>query len=640
MDSTRPAPQLNQSGPVGSATAVEPPKTDDPHDRQYRAAPVQAVDLPESFVEEAGGAFTREGTLRLDVLAASRAAFLQRKADAAETDALTFDSGEWAPRKEGEHVKSIQGHAEDVWRRIYKRPVPEGDPLDSSEFRRFYDRTRQALKRSELLVDEGPAVQCPDKKRRDKHGKRWSLSGGLREAQSGRETADPPPVVRCKGEPSEADLNGVDRSEDEAGVWTRVERRYAREQDLHREFSHARTARRVDESRWDHRTAEARRWERRYTRDGTEDARHVSIGRWREEAARRDDTRRQWTRTPWLVAELDADTRAENDRLARRLCDRLAEAGANLSAVLVAYSGNKSLHVRIPDGMLGCPLYRNTDVARRRIESFFRRLCEGDSDLLAALDFGVCSPARTIRAIGSVHPDTGRHTVATTADTFLDKPRCYLWHLSEPEFEYTPPGSYPLPRRAGFVPSLSDLLTPLECRPQNAPSTEGSELNVQQYSSEWKGRIVEADGTVKGVGKGQRNDAALYVSHRMLTSCPEQASAWKRVQNWNEKNDPPLPDRELQTVFEHAAEYRWGFVDGELDSGPGGGSGQSGGRGGRLCTVCGDTKPVRHVLKEKGFWWDAAEAVWRTRNERAFRKVVEKLSAVPISSTAASVPKK
>lgn len=635
MDSTRPAPQLNQSGAGGSATAVEPPKTDDPHGRKYRAAPVQAVDLPESFVDRVGGAFTRKGTLRLDVLAASRAAFLQRKADAADTDALTFDSGEWAPRKEGQHVKSIQGHAEDVWRRIYKRPVPEGDPLDSSDFRRFYDRTRRALKRSELLVDEGTAVQCPGKKRRDKHGKRWSLSGGLREAQSGRETADPPSVVRCKGEPVEAD-----QSEDEADVWTRVERRYAREEELHREFSHARTARRVDESRWDHRTAKARRWERRHARDGTGAPRHVSIGRWREEAVGRDDTRRQWIRTPWLVAELDADTRAENDRLARRLCKRLGEAGADLSAVLVAYSGNRSLHVRIPDGMLGCPLYRNTDVARRRIESFFRHLCEDDPGVLDALDVGVCSPARTIRAIGSVHPDTGRHTIAATADTFLDKPRCYLWHLSEPQFEYTPPESYPLPRRAGFIPALSALLIPPGTRPQNASSTRGSELNVQQYSSEWKGRIVRGDGTVNGVEEGCRNEAALYVSHRMLTLCRGQAEAWRRVQSWNEKNDPPLPDRELQTVFEHAARYRRGYVDRDLNSGPSGQSGQSGGRGGRLCTVCGDTYRVREVLKENGFWWDAVETVWRTRNERAFRAVVEKLSAVPISSTAASVPER
>lgn len=631
MDSTRPAPQLNQSGAVGSATAVEPPKTDDPHDRRYRAAPVEAVPLDPSFVEDAGGAFTRKGTVRLDVLAAARAAFLQRKADAADIDALTFDSGESALWREGEHVKSIQGHAEDVWRRIYKRPVPEGDPLDSSEFRRFYDRTRRALKRSDLLVDEGPAVQCPEKKRRDKHGKRWSLSAGLREAQSGRETADPPPVVRCKGEPPE---------EDEADVWTRVERRYAREHELHREFSHARTARRVDEGRWDHRTAKSRRWERKYARDGTSAARHVSIGRWREEAVGRDDSRSQWARTPWLVAELDADTRAENDRLARRLCSRLDEAGADLSAVLVAYSGNKSLHVRIPDGMLGCPLYRNADVARRRIESFFRRLCEDNPELMEALDFGVCSPVRTIRAIGSIHPDTGRQTVATTADTFLDKPRCYLWHLSEPEFEYTPPESYPLPRRAPFTPALSDLLTPTKSPPQSPSTTEGTELNVQHYSSEWKGRIVDADGTVNGVGEGQRNEAALYVSHRMLTVCRGQAEAWRRVQSWNEKNDPPLSDRELWTVFGHAAQYRRGYVDRDVDRSPGKWAGRSSGRGGRICTVCGDTKPVRDVLKKNGFWWDAKEQVWRTRNERAFREVVERLSAIPISSTAASVPKK
>jgi len=556
-------------GPRQGERPVEPPTTDAPEGRRYRAAPVRTVELPDSFVEEAGGAFTRKGTPRLELLCAARGAYVQRKADGADTDALEYDTGAYSVREEGTHIKSIQGHAEDVWRRIYKRPIPEGDPLEKDEFSRLYRRVQKAVQRSDHLTDEGPAVQHPDKPVRDRHGKRWALSDGLREAESGREAADPLPFIRCTGPESDGDS---------ADVWTRVERRVARENELHCEFSHALTASDLP-GPW--RTAHGRRFERRHARNGGDRPRYVTVGRWRRDAVGRSDRPEQAVRVPWIVAEIDGKDdrgrkdRAASDRLARRLLRRLDAFGVDLSDVVVSYSGNASIHVRIPDAVFGCPIYRNARIAEDCIGQFFDRLCGSDSELRTAIDDGLFRPGQMIRAIGSVHEDTGRQTVGTTADVFLEKPASFLWHLSETQFEYTEPEAFPLPRRAPFNPSLSALLTPSQ-----TPSSDGGEkTNVSQCVSGGSGVADGGPSGVRrrlrgGVREGEpwgmdvgrpnavgRNWAALYFSHLVLAEQSSREAAWTVVRDWNRRfNAPPLPEREVRNVFEQAVRYRRGYV--------------------------------------------------------------------------------
>lgn len=546
---------------------IETPDVEAPTDRRYRDAPVRTARLSSSFAEEAGGALTRKGTPRLDLLAAARAAYIQGKADENDSDALRFGSGAHSVRREGTHVKSIQGHAEDVWRRIYKRPVPEGDPLDHEEFHRLYRRMQASLRRTDLLEDRGAAIDDPNKKVRDKHGKRWALSVGLDEARG--EPADPPPFVRCAGEAPSAE-----KESGEAGVWSRVERQVAREEDLHQEFTHAITASQLDGRRY---TANARRWERRYAREGSERPRYRTIGQWRPEATGQPERHEQAVRVPWIVAEIDGrdkdgkKDRGASDRLARRLLRRLKEFGVDLSGVMVSYSGNASIHVRIPDGAVGCPIYRNAQSAKESLSRFFDRLCGQDKALRQAIDNACLRPGQLIRAIGSVHEATGRRTVGCTAGTFLSKPASFLFSLSEPQFEYSPPRAFPLPRRASFVPVLSALLDP----PNTSRDSGPEKTNVSQSISPQEGvGCRSVIGRVKrGVREGEpwgpdvgrpcavgRNWAALFVTHDVLRRTGGKESAWGKVWHWNRYNDPSLPEKELRAVFEKACQYQRGGV--------------------------------------------------------------------------------
>lgn len=552
------------------------PEVDRPEGRRYREAPVRAVDLAKGFVEQVGGPFTICGTIRTELLAASRAAYLKRRTAASEAEALEYpvrkhpwleDKEFYAVKEKDTIIKSFQGFAEDIWIRIYKRALPEGDPLEDEEFERHYNRVRRAIHRFDHLEVEGPAVAHPNKLVRDLHGRRLSLSFDLDVAAFKRPAPLPPSFVRCTGpEPSA-----------ERGLWARVEQEIARREAFHRDLSKAIVASRVDGRRS---TANGRRFEKKNEREGKDSPQYISVGCWRSGEAERQDRKDCAVRVPWLIADIDPPFQKGRRWCAGRaqtLLRLLDDHGADLSDVVVSYSGNSSTHIRIPDGMVGCPVYRNALAAADAIERFFDGLCRGHETLRGAIDGNLFSPGHLIRVIGSIHPTTGRRVVGTDGQRFLTKPPEFLFYHSEREFRYSRPERYPLPRRADFCPSLTRLMKPGE-GDLNTPSGEASQAGKtsedvrQSDSPSGRGDGVDQrlvlDRVRMGVKEGEdwgtgidpryvgRNWAALFVAHEQLREKKGQSRAWRAVRDWNERNDPPLSEGELRDVFDNAAEFR------------------------------------------------------------------------------------
>lgn len=480
---------------------------------------------------------------------------------------LKYDDGAVAPRREGEHVKSVQTYAEDAWRRLYKRAVPEGDPLEHEEFETFYRRLQKAMQRTSYVENRGNAVTSGGRINRHEHGRRMAPSEEVRAAAEGSQVTAPPQAVPTTAPDSfSVRKSGTDADTDADSrdvVWE-MERSVAKSEELHKAFTHAITAGRLVGPR---RSGKGRRFERRRARDADGRPHYLSVGWWREEEVQRKGTTRA-VRVPWLIAEIDGrgsrgdKNRQISDQLARRLLRRLKEFGVDLSEVVVSYSGNASIHVRIPDGVVGCPIYRSEQAATSALRRFFDEVCRDDTGLRKAIDNTVLRPSQLIRAIGSVHEDTGRRTVGTTADRYLKKPSSFLWSLSEPEFRYSPPESYPLPRRAEFNPKLAGILY------TKPPSSDSSpEGNVSQLVSSSTGAVARLrDGVSEGEAWGLdvggyahaegRNWAALIWSHFVLGQDQTERNAKDALRKWNKQNDPPLPENELRRVFDHALRYR------------------------------------------------------------------------------------
>lgn len=53
--------------------------------------------------------------------------------------------------------------------------------------------------------------------------------------------------------------------------------------------------------------------------------------------------------------------------------------------------------------------------------------------------------------------------------------------------------------------------------------------------------------------QGQRNDAAARLAGYLLKTCTDPMAAWVQLAIWNQRNAPPLPERELRRTFESIA---------------------------------------------------------------------------------------
>ena len=65
-----------------------------------------------------------------------------------------------------------------------------------------------------------------------------------------------------------------------------------------------------------------------------------------------------------------------------------------------------------------------------------------------------------------------------------------------------------------------------------------------------------SDKVLKGVGAGNRNQGAASVAGKLLARFPKkewETEVWEHFKNWNNKNQPPLIESELRSVFESIA---------------------------------------------------------------------------------------
>ncbi len=547
-------------------------------DRAYRSAFTRSVPLRAGYVERRSGILTRQSTPRLDLLFDSRAVHLTRKSDNASCRVFEMHSGERVNRRRGEFFKSIQSFTEDIWTRIYRRAVPQGNPLAHEDFHRLYRRLQKAVQRGSETFNIGPTVPNVRKRDADRFGRRWRPSENLKRAGANC-YAEPRPFVLCTP-PAENDADSLSLapsgSSEYIDVWQQAAQHVARSQKLHRRFTHAVTCSSLYGNRY---TAHGRRYERKHARVGDREAaspRYLTIGRWRKDEVQRHDRSKCAVTVPWVIAEIDGRNdggekcKRVSDRLARRLLHLLKDTGVDLEDVVVSYSGNASVHVRIPHSLLGCPIYRSSRAAINALSALFDRLCGDDLELRRAIDDACFRPGQLIRAIGGIHEDTGRRTVGATGDEFLDKPCYYLWYLSEPQFQYAP---LDMPHPRGTDAS-TDLIKHLTLTPsydtQHTPDHDCETLASDRAPAEGARRRPKgvlrriAEGVAEGEPWGSdierpecvgRHWAAVFWSHKMLDEAPSTMRARTRLWSWNKQNSPRLPLQELNKVF--TSVYKW-----------------------------------------------------------------------------------
>lgn len=541
--------------------------------------PIRAVPLPKGFTARLA---STSALALVERLVLSRAAYLWRAPSATEKAVregivcLPEWPGRSTSRKGERAVGAIRGIVEDISRRIFKRAVPDVEDTGDEAFRRLYDHVRAVVQRSEHLVVQGlaasgPAPYLPNDSLGDVQGRRLPISEELKRAAQGRLAPAPPPFVRCTGpEPS-----------GHHSYWTRVEKIVARQEALHKDFVEAVSAQQVDENR---RPEGEQEFVKQAEIRGGESAGQISIGRWRPGEAGRPDRQDCAVRVPWIVAEVRSP-HGMGDRWHGRypwaLLLSLKRAEVDLSDVIVTWSSHDFVQVRIPDGVVGSPIYRNARAAINALRHFFDDLCSTNEVARNAIDERLFSPDRLIPAVGSIDPRTGQRVVGTDGEMFLDMGGVRSFDQPQPDRDsrdprYTRPGQCPLPREAEFRWLPFFFLDPHRRDPdlkyaggaQDGPevghlvrqmcSGYGSDPGAGTIRSRTLNRL--ANGVVQGENWGTsidpwytgRKRAALFVSHDQLWANESPGRAWRAVKAWNARNRPPLPESELKLLFEKA----------------------------------------------------------------------------------------
>ena len=493
-------------------------------------------------------------------------------------------------RQPGTIVKSIQGIAEDLYQRIYKRLPPEQDPLTDPGFRRIYERIIKAMRRLDIgstnaqetahkTADEaangtatpnrprpllkriGPAIPHTNKLIRDRNGQRWQvhralLKGAPQTARAVR-GAGPKPDVHQAG-PTLDPLRAA-------------EELHAHRETLHTQFT-AGWKSQVRQGAWTQPVPrEARRSQAHIATQGSDYPSFMSLGRWHADEIRRHHPDSAVT-VPWIIADIDGPDRYTSYQHAHALCTLLKRYGVDLGHIQVAYTGGKGFHIWIPHGLVGCPIYQDTEAAQVLISQFFDRLCKDHTELRQTIDNMAMRPRQPIRMIGSKHQN-GRRCIGTTADVFMEQhPLVLFGHSDTGRYDGF---SLPNPEAVPYNPPLESLLLhrdivftthPVHARVQRAlarnqalhPPTPQVTTNPQAQTTitvnsycwkpyfsrppplvdpgAFKGRFRPEDGPVQAVEEREHTDQGIIdrLMHPVAESEP-----------WGEAVDRPYTGRNM-----------------------------------------------------------------------------------------------
>jgi hypothetical protein len=413
-----PTPGPHSKAPEGARSE----KIRELKDRSYRSGEVRGKKLP-GYLVRSLGFVNHLGNPREEWAALAVAARLSEITESAEDEAIRYTNRhtgnrQTVEREEGTIQKSRQSFVEDLRQRLYKRAAtPEDrDWRDdwSDDFQRDYDRIRHAISRledHEYLVNEGPAVESDSQVERDRNGRRWSVGSSFRDMPDADRQRR---FVRCSGPEPEMDRDAL-----HVDVLDNLERLVAYQEDLHEGFTAGFKAEQKNGKWQSHETktdtARSHQWT---ARNGTDRPQYVSVGRWRPEEIGNEDLKgERAVFIPWIVLDIDADSKERCGTLGMQAVRTLSEhlTDEQLEQIVVSYTGGSSIHLRIPAGFFGNPLFRNATAAAIALSELADTLFESDPNLREAIDDRLFHPRQMVRMIGSLYdedtapPDNSSH---------------------------------------------------------------------------------------------------------------------------------------------------------------------------------------------------------------------------------------
>lgn len=238
----------------------------------------------------------------------------------------------------------------------------------------------------------------------------------------------------------------------------------------------------------------------------------------------------------FLPIDIDAEDLQQAQDQLQHLLYNMNEHGVDENVCKFYFSGAKGFHVMIPSGVIGAE--PSEDIHER-----FRRVAEALSDGIT-IDTGIYNKTRLFRLPNTINSKTGLYKIqlypfqatSLSITQIKDKAR-------EPSERLDVDDEY----------DVSDELHDIYQRdPEKPTATNTGPVKTYLCMAE----------LMKGVGDGQRDNTAVRVASHLRRSGLSAEMIWAALDEWNEKNDPPMETSRLEAKFHQGLKgYEFGCHD-------------------------------------------------------------------------------
>lgn len=241
--------------------------------------------------------------------------------------------------------------------------------------------------------------------------------------------------------------------------------------------------------------------------------------------------------SPWIPFDIDSENLREAHQQMLKLLTQINKYGVSIEQCKLYFSGSKGFHVMLPSSLVGV---EPSEDIHMKFRKFAKRIGNG-----VKLDMSIYDKVKLFRLPNTINTKSGKYKIQLRS------------------FEVTALNAMDIKEKA------SQQREEWEVEPSGLNDT----LQSIYESDEIQKPIVHTlEGTVKtkiclhrmmqGIGQGERDNAAVRIVDHLKRQGATQDMIWAAVNVWNNKNQPPLTENELQTTFQQGMkEYNFGCND-------------------------------------------------------------------------------
>lgn len=482
--------------------------------------------LPAELLEEISET-TRVGSARFELMILSHLAYSYALTEPGE---VQYEQGFTVAIDENQFIQTMQTTAEDGYARWFgcsdRSEIENQDGTRTKAFDTFYKRVVRGYKR---LLHDGWLFMAGyvNDKFKGIYGTIWELESKLKLCADRLPDCPPPPPVLVHADVSIDGpyVNAVDR----------IGRHFL--SGTSAEYTQGECCTAVNDRGTYH---DHNDWCEVMADVQPESSRHISIGAFKPKDTRFITEETPCT-VPWVILEAESGDLFDRYEATGRMLETMDAEGVDLSKVVVTFSGNKSFHIRIPQGMFGNPVYRSTDECRRTLSRFAYNHFDEH------LDTNLFDPRHLIRCTGTKH-EKGSYTCAIQGDAFLTMRLERFLEIASQGSPWNPHKEI----KPRYVKPNHWLMTELIDASESLDRFWIMDYNDAPTVSESGAFKAAMQGCEEGEQwheKHSGRNKLVFVAACALLGKYDEFSAYDELLKVNDRNSPPLPEKEVKSCF-------------------------------------------------------------------------------------------